>query len=378
MKLYNYIPYILYGALLFMVTIYSYVLVDPNLTLLNTAIWESVREWFVAFGYFQRESSSLVFLFLLLFLSLFHWYFLRLPTVSVPILVAGMGFVALISYPLLSHDFFNYLFDAKILVHYHENPYFFKPTDFASDPWLRFMHWTHRTYPYGPVFLIISAIPAFLGFGKFLLYFLLFKVTFYLFYCAATYALYKRNKIWAVLFATHPFVIIEGLVNAHNDMIAVCIAIIGICFLIEKKSLWGRITLLLSAGIKYLTLPLIFIGRKRNNMVTIISFVVYTLFMVYLGLHYEIQAWYFLGYFAFVPLYSSLIMHAFPFFIGLILSYYPYVRYGAWDSDEQLIMKHQIIVAALFINAIYVVIRAFRSRTWSFLLSEPLSAEERI
>ena len=37
----------------------------------------------------------------------------------------------------------------------------------------------------------------------------------------------KLNTKWAIFFATNPFVLIEGLTNAHNDFIAVGLAILG-------------------------------------------------------------------------------------------------------------------------------------------------------
>jgi len=78
-----------------------------------------------------------------------------------PLLISILiGVGLLFSYPFLSHDLFNYLFDAKIVTFYHQNPYILKALDFPSDPWLRFMHWTHRTYPYGPSFLFLTLVPS--------------------------------------------------------------------------------------------------------------------------------------------------------------------------------------------------------------------------
>jgi len=72
------------------------------------------------------------------------------------ILIAVNILIGLISYPAYSHDLFNYMFDAKIATFYQQNPYLYKALDFPTDPWLRFMHWTHRYYPYGPSFLLLS------------------------------------------------------------------------------------------------------------------------------------------------------------------------------------------------------------------------------
>ena len=134
------------------------------------------------------------------------------------------------AYPFLSSDLFNYMFDAKIFTFYHQNPYLQRALDYPSDQWTRFMHWTHRTYPYGPIFLLLSFIPSFLGFGKFTPTFLLFKAMFVGFYLLAVFFLNKLDKKWAIIFATHPLILIEGLISSHNDLIALCLAVIGIFF----------------------------------------------------------------------------------------------------------------------------------------------------
>jgi len=100
------------------------------------------------------------------------------------------------------------------------------------------MHWTHRTYPYGPTFLLLSFIPSFLGLGKFLPTFLLFKAFFGFFYVLGVFSLAKIKKEWAVTFATHPLVIIEGLVCSHNDLVAVSLVLAGWFLLTKQKSLW--------------------------------------------------------------------------------------------------------------------------------------------
>ncbi|MFS8160257.1 MAG: hypothetical protein ACMG6E_08635, partial [Candidatus Roizmanbacteria bacterium] len=105
-----------------------------------------------------------------------------------------MGLFSIVMYPLLSKDFFNYLFDAKILTFYHQNPYLHKALDYPLDPWLRFMNWTHRVYPYGPAFLPITLIPSFLSFGKLIINFALFKALFALAYIHSTYLLTKMDR----------------------------------------------------------------------------------------------------------------------------------------------------------------------------------------
>lgn len=343
----------LYGILLAAFALYSYVLLDLNLTIFNSPLWENFRNTIIQIGYFQRDLSTTLYLVFILFLFIFHFLLVKLS--YNPLKVAFLvGIILLFSYPFLSHDFFNYMFDAKILTVYQKNPYLYRALDFPSDPWLLFMHWTHRTYPYGPVFLPLTLIPSFLSFGKLILNMLFFKAMFIAFYFFAVYVLNKLHKTWALFFATHPLILIEGIVNAHNDLIGVSLAIIGIYFLAKQKNVWGRIFLIASAGIKYITFPLIFLiaGNKKINAGI---FAVLAAALLYLWTKSEVQPWYFLALFAAIPFYGDLVRKLNIFFAGLLFSYYPYIRFGGWDTAEKVALKHQIIYVFLALNVLVIV-----------------------
>ena len=249
-------------------TVYSYALVDPNLTLLNHPFWESFRNQMVVLGYHQRAWSFAIFIILLILLFFFHYWFTKQKK-SNPITLSLIIIICLlVAYPFFSHDFFNYLFDAKIFTIYGQNPYLHRALDFPNDPWLRFMHWTHRTYPYGPVFLGITIIPSFLSFGKLILAFVFFKLSFAFFYFLAVFSLNRINRRLAVFFATSPLVIIEGLVNNHNDLIAVSLALLAVYFVLKKKKSWlALVFFLMSAGIKYITLVFLPLLSKSKKSV---------------------------------------------------------------------------------------------------------------
>ncbi len=271
--------------------------------------------------------------------------------------------ILLLSYPFLSHDLFNYMFDAKILTFYGENPYLKKALDFPTDPWTRFMHWTHRTYPYGPIFLGLTLVPSFLSFGKFLPAYVLFKILFMIFYLLSVWSLNKVNKRLAVTFATHPLIIIEGLLNAHNDLIGIGIALIGFYYLTREKpnELLSRILFLLSAGIKYMTLPIIIISKNKSKM-RWFSLSLAIAILAWLTFKSEIQPWYFLTLFIFLPAFEGIIDRTNIFLMGLLFSYYPYIRLGGWDSEDKIIMKHNIILFFTSLNVAYFLYLGIRSR----------------
>lgn len=338
---------IIFGILLTLFSIYSYALVDPNITLISHPLWTNFRNVMVNFGYYQRENSALVFGFLVIGLAVFkYWVIKYYKKLNVLHFAAVASLLSIVSYPFLSHDFFNYLFDAKILTFYHQNPYLHKALDFPHDPWIRFMHWTIRTYPYGPTFLPITLIPSFLAMGKFILNFLLFKGMFAGFYFLAVYYLHKIDKKTALFFATQPLVIVEGLINSHNDLLAVSLGIIGVYYILKENTRKGSIFLLFSAGIKYITAPVLLLPRAK------LSFSLTLLLILYLSFTSEIQPWYFLNLLIFLPYYPKLLKNFSLFFTGLILSYLPFVRYGDW-TPQTIEMKHIIIALFFILNLIW-------------------------
>lgn len=340
-----------YFVILSILAIYSYSLIDLNLTLFNHPLWNDFRSFIIQIGYFKRELSFGIYTFLIL--SLFFLQYLSIKAKLDPVKLSLLiGAICLFSYPFLSHDYFNYIFDAKILTFYGKNPYLFKALDFPGDPWTRFMHWTHRIYPYGPTFLLITLIPSLLAMGKFILNYFFFKLMFVGFYLLMIYLLNKINKKWALFMAVNPLIIIEGLVSPHNDLIGLSLAIVGIYFIFKEKNFLGRLFFVISGGIKYVTLPLIVLCRSKK-ILNILAFLGIAVGIFYASLKLEIQPWYFLSFFAFLPFFPKIINYSNIFIAGLLFSYYPYVYLGGWDKPEKVIIKHNIIWVFLILNVIY-------------------------
>lgn len=320
----NSLVFIFYFIVLGLFVIYSYALVDPNLTLVSNSAWIQFREAAVQLGYYQRTLSWYLYLSFVLLLGVFYFYFQKNSKNIDPFkLSLGIAVMLLFSYPFLSHDFFNYIFDAKILTFYGQNPYTHKPSDFGADEWLRFMHWTHRTYPYGPVFLLSTLVPSFASFGKFIFNFIFFKALFVIFYLLGVFILQKKDRQTALTYATHPFVIIEGLINTHNDLLAVSLALIGIYYLQKESKVFSTVFFILSAGIKFTTFPLITLQKNARHPFNYGALIMQTAIFGYLTLYREIQPWYFLTFFAFLPLSPKIIRFMNIFLFGLLMSYFP-------------------------------------------------------
>ncbi len=357
----------LYALTLLAFTVYSYALIDPNITFFNNHAWEVFRNVMVQFGYYQRDHSWYVYALLTVLLFVFHYYFVKGKREKQRAFHLALitGIIVVFSYPFLTHDFFNYMFDAKILTFYHQNPYTHAAMDFSRDPWLRFLHWTQRVYPYGPSFLLLTLIPSFLSMGKFIASFFLMKSLFIGSYIVAVWVLEKMNKRWALVLATHPLIIIEGLINGHNDLLALTIGLIGLYYILHKhSSILGRIVILISAAIKYTTLPLIVGGKsKTGNTIAAVGMI----FIVgYLSFKSEIQPWYFMTFFVLLPSHEYWLEQVNIFLAGLLFSYYPYIRLGGWDTRDKVELKHTIIIVFLVVNLIWFAARRILGKRSSF------------
>ena len=156
MKKYFFISYLITLVALFL---YSYTQIDLSLTFSRIAPLRTLVGYFQYIGYFNRPLSTLIFVFLIIFLFNFYLGFLVLARTQqlskkyVWKLIILTTIILAFTYNAFSYDLFNYIFDAKIITHYHLNPYIHKALDFPGDPMLSFMHWTHRVYPYGPLWL---------------------------------------------------------------------------------------------------------------------------------------------------------------------------------------------------------------------------------
>ena len=259
--------------------LWSYLLTDGNLILTQ---WSVYWQWQLSMWQLARELPQIVnqgYLTLVVILYLLYFLIIRfVPDFSVTLrspklLFKLVGIWSVIILPLIfaynahSHDLFNYIFNARMVVEYQANPHEQVALDFAFDPWTRFMHNTHTPAPYFYGWTGLSLIPYVLGFGKFLTTWLAFKVFAYmslvllffvLIWVAQCLSLPLKLKNLSILFF-NPLLLMEILGNAHNDIWMMVLAIISIGLLLGKRItkltvFLSLVILLLSASIKYSTL----------------------------------------------------------------------------------------------------------------------------
>jgi len=261
------------------------------------------------------------------------------------------------------------MFDAKTIVFYHSNPWLYKPLYFAGDPWLHFMHWTHRPSIYPPVWIGLSLPFYFLGFNFFLPILINFKILMVLGFLGSIFVLEKLLKqekepntiLPLVFYAFSPLMLIENLVSGHNDIVMMFFGLVAIYFLLNNKKIWPWLFLIVSVLIKYVTIVLIpaflyfvILGseatpesvRRRfwtsqNDGNKINSVIVYrlSLILVFAGFCFlvariDIQPWYLVWLMPFVVLSRWKILWpvAIGLMFGLLLRYAPFLFLGNWDK----------------------------------------------
>ena len=212
-------------------SLFTYVFTDPNLTLINQSWFINWQEW--CWQQLLPNSTFRTGCFALLMALLSINYYLIVRTIKhnslerftkgQKLLLAGALVLLLLSYNALSHDVFNYMFNAKMLVKYQANPHRQVALNFAQDPWTRFMNNTHTPAPYGYLWTGLSVIPYLLGLGKFITTWLSFKFFALLGLALAIFfigrlAETKKVKLWQLaLVLFNPLILIESISSAHND-----------------------------------------------------------------------------------------------------------------------------------------------------------------
>ena len=388
-----------YLLLLVLYSFYSYVLTDPNLTLINflpfirfqNFLWQNIlpNQFLRTAIYFVL--ISLLFLNYLALLKnlkenkissqkkLCHYLLL----ISLPLLIA---------YNALSYDIFNYLFNGKILIHYKANPHVRVALDYPNDPWVRFMNNTHTPAPYGYGWTAISVLPYIFGFGKFItswFSFKLFSLLGMIISFSVISMIMKKEKVknhWekmAILFL-NPLFLIEFIGNGHNDLWMIWPALLGIYYLkyYQKKFLqvlFMFILMTVSVTIKFSTialLPLIIYLLFENSFkkIKILKkvyeiidnyFFDFASILMFLPL-FTARSRYFLPWYlswslVFLPLIKNKLLREIliVFSISSMLRYLPWVIKLPWMSfglDNSNLINIQILVTWL-IPAIYLLIK---------------------
>lgn len=389
MRIFN---FFIIGYLIAMISLFffSFTQVDLGLTLTEWSVWQVFQKFFQHIGFFQRPFATywyiatLLSIFVLYCLLLFAIWKKKLTVSQVWKLLMLVSFVLYFSYPAFSYDIYNYIFDAKIVTFYHDNPYTHRALDYAGNPMLGFMHWTQRTYPYGP-FWLLATIPLGLldGFRLLLPTLMLFKAVALVSFLGTAFfikkildKIYPQNSLLGlVFFAFNPLVLYESLVSSHNDIFMIVFGIWSLLVLLEKKYLRSFLLLVFSIGVKFATAILIplylWIGfyllkKKKINwdVIFMISIVLMTIAVIAASMRTNFQPWYLLYVLPFAALLAKKYFVLIP---GVIVSlfalfeYIPFLYLGNWDPPVPTLLV-SIRSIGIGISVFFVAIWFFRNR----------------
>ncbi|MEM4230351.1 MAG: hypothetical protein QXF25_00530 [Candidatus Pacearchaeota archaeon] len=272
------------------------------------------------------------------------------------------------SYNAFSYDLFNYIFDAKIITYYQQNPYFHKALDFPNDPMLTFMRWTHRIYPYGPLWLILTVPLSFIGSNLFLPTFFLFKILMSVSFLGTAYFIEKiLNKVspkdslfGLAFFAFNPLVIIEGLVSSHNEIPMMFFALSSFYLFINGKNIFSWILLIISAGIKFVTILIFpiyllyyFYMKKKFSFQVFANIIIFLMIIgvIIATIRTNYQPWYLLTVISFASLIGKKKYILIPVFVISFFSlstYIPFLLKGDWNYPVPQILFWLIAFGIIF------------------------------
>lgn len=342
-----------YIAVSLAVFLFSYTQVDLNLTLSRVSIWQEIQKAFQYVGYYQRPWAAGMHVSLVG--MLFALYGLALGLVRKRIVGSGGVWRVIVlvtgiltfSYPAaFSYDFFNYLFTAKTVLVYHQNPYAVTPLAFSGiDPWTNFMRWTHLASAYTPLWIMLSLVPYILGFGYFLSVLFATKWMIAGFYLLSCWALWntlsvtdpKRRAYGLAVFALNPLVLIETLVSGHNDIVLVAFAMLSVWAYVKKDMPLAWLFLSLSVAAKLMTLVLIPVYAMKRSRFWMFGVMLIAVAAVLL--RREFLPWYWVWVLPFAALNAEkrgIVRFSAWVSAALVLSYVPYIYFGEYSAVEQV------------------------------------------
>lgn len=247
----------------------------------------SFHEWFTFFlkkPISILESSCNAIAYLILLLGLFFFFFLFYKKAEVLfsnikevfLFLIPIGLCFSICLPFTTSDLFYYMGTGWLDSNYHENPYITTVDELKEEHpndeiLMRTGVWGHQKVVYGPLWSLISKGISKLSFGNVTGCYFLYKVAafvVYLFSCILIYQMTKKIS-YVLLYGANPFVLIEGLANAHNDIYFVFFLLLCFYFLIRKKNLiLALFSLAMATAIKYLSvliLPFLLLYTCQNQ-----------------------------------------------------------------------------------------------------------------
>ncbi|OGG01453.1 hypothetical protein A2Z33_02870 [Candidatus Gottesmanbacteria bacterium RBG_16_52_11] len=350
------IGYIIFSAAFLF---YSYTQVDPGLSITRFQLPARIIRGFQELG-FRRPLSLTLFTGIVSGFTVLYFLTLRayksITKSGFYLILASVTGILVLGYPAYSHDIFNYLFSARILVVYGKNPFTTVPLAFASfDPWLSFMRWTHLPSAYTPLWIAFTVPLYLIGLGRFVTVLFTFKAFLAACFVATVVVIGEimknidpdRRLRAMIFFGLNPLVLMESVISPHNDIVMALLAVGSYLIYLKRRRLLSFLALAVSAAAKTMTVFLYPVALTGwNPMRALIAMTLATLagFAVK-----ELLPWYLLWVLPFAALnvrFTRLTLFFALVSIGFAFSYAPHMYFGDYRPEE-LTAKTLIVLAGV-------------------------------
>lgn len=197
-----------------------------------------------------------------------------LAAILLPALLFGLPL--LLTFPFNATDVFRYWLNGRIMVVYGQSPYHILPNQLLDDPLMRLAgEWAKYSSPYGPLWELVSAGLARIAPHDLLLGVILLKALGVLTHLALTCLIWLampsaspgtragRTLLWA----WNPALLLNFVVNAHNDLLMLLWLVLGLVFIRRGRPTAGLIVMLLAPLTKpsgLLPIPFFLIACLRD------------------------------------------------------------------------------------------------------------------
>ena len=238
----------------------------------------------------NRVDQAMIYIAILAILTVGYFFIIKnrkklfknIKEIYIYIAIISLIFVLVI--PFLSSDIFYYLGVGRLDSKYGQNPYYVTIKDFVeSGENSKYLEqdtvlakgyendWGNTTVVYGPVWTFICKIVSGMIFGNIDIALFIFKLINIAIHLLNCYIIYKitGRRLFVLIYGLNPYMFIEGIANAHNDIYVVAFILASLYFLLKRKNIIVSIVFLaLATAIKYfaiLLLPFIIIYYFRDK-----------------------------------------------------------------------------------------------------------------
>ncbi len=258
---------------------------------------------------------------------------------------------------------------------YRENPYIVMPIEIPNDPNLAFTRAANKTALYGPIWILITAIPHYAGRGNIWATVIAFKLLNAVVYLGFSYFIWRITKSLTnvIFFALNPLVLIEILMNGHNDIYMMAFALLGLFLWYQKRfmqKIYGIGFLAASWLVKGATValaPLLFFRSVSFDRVLLYTYIfLAAVFFIVAPIREELYPWYAVWLIAPASL-MQLKNHRFIFGFTVVLSFalelraLPYMWMGYYEGPGPA-LRFALTVIPVVLYAVYEGFRYYAKR----------------